>query len=248
LAEAIEDVRDALDTEFKKRLREGLDAGISGSTAANVWSVLRTTFKESERARDRKLRMRTVDPSAGIKPPLTTPDRAKTFLYPVEATTLLACERVPREWRETYAVAIYLFVRPEELEALTWEDVDFTARTVGVSKAIDARTGKPKEMPKTENAVRDVPIEPTLLPLLRVMHTRRTSDEAPIVPALRTMNDKFRAKQLRDHLALAKLKRPRLTAERGREVRGGLGREDLGARESGIQNGRSFSSASCRMA
>ncbi len=210
----IEDVRNVLDTEVKKRLADGLEAGISGHTAANVWTVLRTTFKEAVSARNRELQVRADDPSAGHKPPLTTPDRAKTFLYPIEVSRLLACEDVPREWRQTYAVAIYLYVRPEELEALTWLDVDFTAGHVSVSKAIDARTGKPKPLPKTENAVRDVPIDPALLPLLKAMHEARENDGAPIVPALRTMNDKFRAKQLRDaHLPLADVTRARLTAD-----------------------------------
>ena len=209
----IEDVRNALDAEVKKRLAEGLEAGISGKTAANIWSVLRTCFKEAVAARDRSLRVRTDDPSSGHKPPLETPDRAKTFLYPVEVSKLLACEEVPQAWRQTYAVAVYLYVRPEELEALTWRDVDFTAGNVSVSKAIDARTGAPKELPKTECAVRDVPIDPALLPLLKAMHEARESDDAPVVPALRTLNDKFRAKQLREHLELAGVTRARLKAD-----------------------------------
>ncbi len=209
----IEDVRNVLDDEVKKRLSDGLKAGMSGKTAANIWSVVRTTFKEAVGARDRELRVRTDDPSAGHKPPLETPERAKTFLYPVEATALLACEEVPIEWRQAYAVAMYLFVRPEELEALTWADVDFTASLVSISRAVDARTGKAKPMPKTANAVRDVPIEPALLPLLKAMHEGRASDDAPVVPVLGKVNDKFRAKLLRAHLLLASVKRARLTAD-----------------------------------
>jgi integrase len=206
----IEDVRNALDAEVKKYLATERAEGISGKTAANIWSVVRTTFKEAVSARDRALRVRTDDPSSGHKPPLETPERAKTFLYPVEVAKLLACKDVPQTWRDAYAVAIYLYVRPEELEALTWLDVDFAAGTVSVSKAIEARSGKPKPLPKNANAVRPVPIEPALMPLLKAMHEARASDDAPVVPALRELNDKFRAKLLREHLELADVKRPRL--------------------------------------
>jgi hypothetical protein len=92
---------------------------MSGKMAQNIWRVLRTTFKESVGTRDRKLRVRTDDPSAGHKPPLTSAPRAKTFVYPVEFVRLLACGDVPIEWRQTYAVATYLYARPEELEAFT---------------------------------------------------------------------------------------------------------------------------------
>lgn len=209
----IEDVRNALDTEVKLRLTSGLAAGLSGKSAMNIWSCLRTTFKEAVSARDRTLRVRPDDPTAGHKPPLSTPSRAKTFLFPNEVTRLLECEAVPLEWRRAYAVAVWTYVRPEELEALTWADVDFDAGTVSVSKAIDARTGKAKPMPKTANAVREVPIEPTLRPLLVAMHAERASDRAPVLPVLRELNDKFRAKLLREHLELAGVKRERLRAD-----------------------------------
>ncbi|MGH7297731.1 MAG: hypothetical protein ACRELB_22525 [Polyangiaceae bacterium] len=104
-------------------------------------------------------------------------------------------------------------MRPEELEALTWDDVEFTARTATVSKAIDGRTHKPKELPKTACAVRDMRIEPALMPELKAMHARRASDDAPIVPVLRTLSDRYRADNLRKHLKLAKVTRPRLTAD-----------------------------------
>jgi integrase len=212
--EEVERIRDALDAQVRLRIKEGLAAGISGATAQNVWSVLRTMFKEAMGSRDRTLRVRTDDPTHGHKPPLKTPRRQKTFIYPTEFAKLLACadEDVPRQWREVYAVAAYTYVRPEELQALTWRDVDFAAGTLQISKATDARTGKPKELPKTENAVRAVPLEPALVPLLERM--RKGADEgAPILPVLGELNDKFRAKQFRDHLRLAGVTRARLFAD-----------------------------------
>jgi hypothetical protein len=47
---------------------------------------------------------------------------------------------------------------------------------VSISKAADARTGKPKALPKTANAVREVPIDATLVPVLAAMHERQMTD------------------------------------------------------------------------
>ncbi len=105
------------------------------------------------------------------------------------------------------------YLRPEELQALTWRDVDESAGTIGVSKAINGRTGKPKPLPKTESAVRDVPIDATLLPLLKRMRKEAEDEDAPVLPLLRQVNDKHRAKLLREHLSLADVTRPRLFAE-----------------------------------
>jgi integrase len=217
--EETEAIRDVLDAQVRERIKNGLNAGISGDTAQNVWTVLRTTFKETVGSRDRTLRVRTDDPTAGIKPPLKTPSRQKTFLYPVEVANLLACKKVARVWREVSAVAAYGYVRPEELQAFTWPDVDLAAGTLGVSKAINGRTGKPKPLPKTQHAVRDVPIEPALAPLLKRMRAEAAGADqpggptGPVLPILGEVNDKHRAKLLRDHLRLAGVTRPRLFAE-----------------------------------
>jgi integrase len=217
--EETEAIRDVLDAQVRERIKNGLHAGISGDTAQNVWTVLRTTFKDTVGSRDRTLRVRTDDPTAGIKPPLKTPARQKTFLYPVEVANLLACKAVPRVWREAYAVAAYSYVRPEELQAFTWPDVDLAAGTLGVSKAINGRTGKPKPLPKTQSAVRDVPIEPALAPLLKRMRAEAAGADlaggptGPVLPILGEVNDKHRAKLLREHLKLTGVTRPRLFAE-----------------------------------
>jgi hypothetical protein len=97
--EGIEGIRDQLDEQVRRRIKGDLTEGISGATAANVWSVLRTMFKESVSSRDRTMRLRDDDPTVGHKPPLTTPKRSKTFIYPVEFSRLLACPDVPADWQ-----------------------------------------------------------------------------------------------------------------------------------------------------
>jgi integrase len=78
-----------------------------------------------------------------------------------------------------------------------------------VTKAYDERSGEVKP-PKTRNGVRDVPIHPSLLPLLR----RFVDKRAPIDPLIALMSDwseDQRALKTRQHLAAAGLRRPRLT-------------------------------------
>jgi integrase len=208
----VENVRDALDLEVKKRRTEGLGAGICGSTAKTNWGIVRSTFKHAVSARNRALRVRADDPTNGIIAPLSTAPPTKTFIYPVELTRLLACEKVPVKWRVTYCIATYLYLRPEELKALLWSDIDFDARTVNISKSMDWWTGAPKPQPKTVAAVRDVPIEETLFPLLRAAYDARESDVAFVTPALQKWSHSGKAEQLRRHLRLAGATRPRLFA------------------------------------
>lgn len=214
--EEIEAIREHLDAQVSLRLREGLGRGISGDTAQNVWSVLRTMFRATVGSRHRELRVRTADPASGIARPVNGISRAKTFLYPVEFWSLVACMRVPRRWREVYTVATYLYVRPEELEALVWSDVDWVGEKITVSKSVDGRTHEPKSSVKSPSAVREVPIEPELLELLERMYNDREgkpANDARIVPAMSEVNDKHRANLLRKHLREAPLARSKSRKE-----------------------------------
>jgi hypothetical protein len=65
-SEEIEDIRDRLDAAVRKRIATGFPHGLGGKSAMNVWSVLRTTFKEAVSSRDRSMRLRRDDPTAGI--------------------------------------------------------------------------------------------------------------------------------------------------------------------------------------
>jgi len=121
---------------------------------------------------------------------------------------LLACETIPVEWRRVYAICLYLCLRAAELGALTWADVDFSKGTFRIDKTIDQRTNAAKRT----SAVRDVPIPPTLLPLLRAMHAVRVSNDALVVPALRGGIHVRRARQFREHLTAAGVTRVSLFA------------------------------------
>jgi integrase len=212
--EDVEDVRDALDEEVARRKIEGGTAGLSGARARNVWSVLTSMMKEACTSKRRDLRVRGDNPCTTVQPPDKSDARAKTFIYPTEFLALVSCEDVPLAWRELYAVACYLYLRPGELRALAWTDVDFAAGVVHITKAYDedSRTVK---APKTRNGVRDVPIPSELVPLLKAIHARTplTDGATLVIPFLGELNENRRAGWMRKHLAIAKLNRARLTEQ-----------------------------------
>jgi len=208
----VENVRDALDSAVAERRKEGGRAGLSGARARNVWSVLTSMMKEACTSKRRDLRVRADNPCATVQPPDKTDAKAKTFVYPAEFLKLAGCADVPRDWRELYAVACYLYLRPGELRALVWTDVDFDAVVVHVTKAYDEDSRTVKS-PKTRNGVRDVPIPAPLVPLLKAMHDRAADDTAAVLPLMGERSENLRSIWMRKHLARAKVTRSRLTEQ-----------------------------------
>jgi integrase len=68
---------------------------------------------------------------------------------------LLSCEDVPIARRQVYAVAIYTGMRRSELERLEAQHINFEHHVITVMGT------------KTDAALRQIPIEPALLPLLK---------------------------------------------------------------------------------
>lgn len=212
----VEDIRDALDRAIDAWKAAGRSAGkkghaISGKTSMNAWSCLTSSFKAACSSKRRDLRARTDNPCIGVEPPGdrdSRQSRRKTFLYPKEAAALLACETLESEWREVYACALYLYVRPGELRVLTWGDVDLDAGLVQVTKAWDYEECRVKP-PKTRNGVRRVPIDLALAPMLRRMGDGKRADEL-VVPALSAFGEDHVAEQWRKHLLVAGVERAEL--------------------------------------
>ncbi len=121
------------------------------------------------------------------------------------------------EWRELYAVAAYLYLRPGELRALTFAQVDLDAGVVSVVAAYDEETEETKAT-KTEKGQREVPIPPALHPLLSAMR-RRAERTDLVAPLLAKVADNKRAGLLRQHLATAGIDRPRLLEDTATTMR-----------------------------
>ncbi len=172
--EDVEKFRDVLDGEIRKHRQSGGAEGISPKRAINVWSCVTTTFRAAGGGTKRRdLRVREDNPCAGVLPPEDGEPRRKPFVYPRELAAVLGCLAVALEWREAFAIGSYLYLRPGELHALTWGDVDLEGQVAHVSKAWDERA-KTIKAPKTRNGIREVPIPESLVPLLRRM--RRLDD------------------------------------------------------------------------
>lgn len=208
----IEDIRDGLDAAIQRWKREGRAKDrISGKTAMNVWSCLTSAFKAATSSKRRDLRVVEANPCLGVEPPgdrESRKARRKTFIYPTEAATLLACDAVPLAWRQVYAIAGYTYLRPGELRVLTWADVDLDRALLHVTKAWDYQAETDK-VTKTRNGVRHVPIEPALLPLLRSMRDERQPADL-VVPIMSDVPDNSLGELLREHLHLAGVTRTEL--------------------------------------
>jgi integrase len=154
-------------------VRDSLDeASASGrlrpKTSINVWSCVRTVFRVacSTKGWAKALRVLDTDPTIGIEAVDDGPSRKRQWVYPSEFAALMQCDAVPLERHYLYACAAYLGLRPEELVELRWKDVDFVAGVVRVSRALNWKT-KEIGLPKTEEAIRPVPINAALFPALR---------------------------------------------------------------------------------
>lgn len=193
--------------------------GFSWRTAVKVWGLVTKMFSDACDSKVAALRVRSDNPCAGLPGPDRGERKAKQWLYPVEASALLACAEVPLRWRRLYALATYLYLRPGELAALEWADVNAGQRYVSVHQALDMRTGDAK--PTKTGITRKVPIRPELALLLEAMlaesggegrviqNTHANKDAEHGFPPLEDL-----AATLRAHLKRAGVDRADLFADR----------------------------------
>jgi integrase len=192
------------------------------NTARKIWGLVTKMFSDTVRSKIAALRVRDDNPARDVQGPDDGEPTAKQWLYPAEVSALLACPDVPVRWRRLYALAIYLYLRPGELAALEWRDVQLGPGYVHVHQALDQRTGKAKAT-KT-GVTRKVPIPRALRTLLeflkgdgtpsgRVVRSdsakRGAASKAHGMPPLEDL-----AATLREHLLRAGVDRAELHDER----------------------------------
>jgi len=161
-------------------------------TADCVWGVVRSLFRDAQRAKRPDLCIREDNPADGIAGPDRGVRKAKTYLWPSEFLTLVSCERVPLRWRRLFALAVYTYARAGELAALEWVgDVDLDHGTIHVHRSKDDQR-KRGTNPTKSNTARRVSIEPNLRPLLFAMHAE-TKGRGNVVQIPRDgLSDKLR--------------------------------------------------------
>ena len=195
----VEGVVEALDRKVQNE-------EMSWKTAWNVWAMLSKAFRDAMTAKQRDLRVREDNPCTNVAPPDRGAKKAKQFLYPSEFLALMRCDAVPLEWRRVIALAVYLFPRAGELEALEWDDVDLERGQVHVHRSIDHERDAAKST-KT-GLTRRFAFERALMPVLAAMRqeagTRRT---VVVMPRMRDL-----AEGLRSYLRVAGVARAELFA------------------------------------
>ncbi len=179
-----------------RELSVSLDAkvqacAISWKTAVNLWGLATKMADDACNAKKTAIRCRDDNPSEGVRGPDRGAKTARQYLYPSEVSRFLECDEVPLVWRRLVAVAIYTYTRAGELRALTWDDVDLDRGVLGITKSIERETGILKST--KSKTPRLIPIEPSLLPLLRAMHNE-TAGEGPVVtlPTIKHLSRDFR--------------------------------------------------------
>jgi integrase len=213
----IENVRDALDEAIRAYNRDGAgDGRLAPKTAQNAWSELTVSFREMVNSKRRDLRTIQADPTQGVQPPERGTDKGKCYPYPSELLAVVSCEDIPRDWREVHAVSAYTYARPGELMVLEWSDVDLDDQRIRITKAWDYENERVKSTKTHES--RDIPIEPALLPLLRVMK-ERADGKGLVLPVLAAFNNNKLAILMRRHFTLAKCNRARLAVRSTAELR-----------------------------
>lgn len=156
-------------TEQVERIVQRLDQAVASGkmrwkTASNIWSTLSKAFKDAQRSKVLELRVRTDNPAENVQPPDRGVSTEKVHLYPSEFLQLVSCETVALERRRYYAIGIYNYMRPGELEALRWNDVDLARETIQIRRGTDDGS------PKAGRARLPFDLEPEIVPLLRAMH------------------------------------------------------------------------------
>jgi integrase len=116
------------------------------------------------------------DPLAGVKPP-STPVREVRVWSEEEAMRFLEAAKGSRYYALFY-LALATGMRSGELLGLTWDDIDLTAGTVTVRRALARVSGGAPvwQDPKTPAARRRIPIDPLTVEVLR-QHRKQQAEE-----------------------------------------------------------------------
>jgi len=142
---------------------------ISWKYASNIWGTVTKAFDDASEGKVLELRCRDDNPAAKVRGPYRGVETEQVHLFPSEFMQLVTCASVPVFRRRYYTIAIYCYLRPGELEALAWSDIDLAREIVHVRHGMDRKTDE-VTAPKAKRARAPFTIEPALLPLLRAMH------------------------------------------------------------------------------
>jgi integrase len=144
---------------------------MSDKTARNVWATCKRMMKSAAHAKPSTgLRCLDSNPFRDVMgPERSRTKKGKSFLYPSEFVAFVSHPKVPVNWKRNLSIGVFLGLRDVEQRALRWEHCDLEHGVVNVCEVYDRSLGRVREGTKS-GEVRQVPIPPPLIPLLRSMH------------------------------------------------------------------------------
>jgi len=135
-------------------------ADMSKSTALKVRMVITQIFHKAYRTR-----LIPFDPSEDLQIAKSTTEGKRRSLTERERELFLeVAPNIPCS--EILLAMYYTGMRPGELRALTWDDVDFEEHEISVDKAIESGTKDKVKSTKTDAGVRIIPMRPQLEEIL----------------------------------------------------------------------------------
>lgn len=162
-------IRDLDTARVQHWIDEMYRAGWQPATIANAHIVLNSACKEAVR-----LGILTVNPATGVRLPRAK--RAQHTTWTPEQVGMVLADVVGEPmWHALYRLALMTGMRPGEVRALTWGDIDLDAATVTVRRTMTKdRTGKPVLGRDTKTAQpRQVALTASVVVALRAWSTEQ---------------------------------------------------------------------------
>ena len=171
----------SLDCERIVKRLDGLvdDGSLKWKSAVNIWGTVTKMFDDASRGKVLALRARDRgdNPTRDVRGPERGQRTQKVHLYPSEFLALVSCEKVPLRRRRAYAVGVYCYMRPGELEALAAGDIDLERGVITISRAMDRDAGgDATKAPKAGIGRLPFELELPIVPVLRAMVDDMLSD------------------------------------------------------------------------
>jgi integrase len=98
--------------------------------------------------------------------------KARKLLTEEQVRLVLEEAQRDKKWGAYYAFLFLTGARPSEMLGLLWEDVDLNAGRVRICRTQEPNSTKLKDVPKTDAGVREIPLNATLLTLLKEWQER----------------------------------------------------------------------------
>ena len=98
---------------------------IAWKTATNIWGTATRMCSDACESKITALRVRTSNPSTGVRGPDRGERKVKQYLWPSEFLRFVGCGAVPLAWRRLVALAAYIYgARCRAAARCDGEDVD----------------------------------------------------------------------------------------------------------------------------